>query len=52
MSVGKSWFEVKHYIGGEFVNGKSSFEVFYLSTIQVIETETEGNSLRRPRTYA
>jgi acyl-CoA reductase-like NAD-dependent aldehyde dehydrogenase len=42
MIVEKPWFEVKHYIGGEFVDGGSSFEIFYPATNEVIGTAPEG----------
>lgn len=40
----KPWFEVEHYIDGEFVKGENRFEVFYPATNEVIGTAPEGKS--------
>ncbi|QIN79992.1 aldehyde dehydrogenase family protein [Rubrobacter marinus] len=38
----KPWFEVEHYIGGEFVGGGNGFDVRYPATNEVIGTAPEG----------
>ncbi len=38
----KPWFEVQHYIDGEFTSSGDRFEVLYPATNQVIGTATEG----------
>lgn len=38
----KPWFEVEHYIGGEFVGGGNHFDVRYPATNEVIGTAPEG----------
>ncbi|MCA3748617.1 MAG: aldehyde dehydrogenase [Rubrobacter sp.] len=38
----KPWFEVEHYIDGEFVKGGNRFEVFYPATNEAIGTAPEG----------
>lgn len=36
------WFEVEHYIGGEFSRGRNRFELFYPATNEVIGTAPEA----------
>ncbi len=40
----RPWFEVEHYIGGEFRKGKNRFEVFYPATNEVIGTAPEASA--------
>lgn len=38
----KPWFEIQHYINGEFVDGGDRFEVFYPATNEAIGSAPEG----------
>ncbi|MCS7172346.1 MAG: aldehyde dehydrogenase [Armatimonadetes bacterium] len=42
--MSRPFFELEHYIGGEFVRGKNRFEVYYPATNEVIGTAPEATA--------